>query len=142
MSAPAFLVSIIYIYIHIYIYNYLKRSLNSYPDDMHCAFCFVSALWVGRGACLCVCAANKIGAEGMIPLSEALKLNVTLTSVNLGCECALWFRSLFFFRGYDHEIHPGLKQITQKKSITFCKLFGRTSRLDCVAKTLLRDPVM
>ena len=91
---------------------------------------------------MCVCAGNNIGAEGMIPLSEALKLNVTLTSVYLGGECALWFRSLFFSLGYDIEINPGLNQIPIKKSITFRKLFGRTSRLDCVAKTLLRDPVM
>ena len=65
--------------------------------------------------CLCVCADNNIGAEGMIPLSEALKLNITLTSVYLAGECALWFRSLFFFLGYDLEIHPGLNQIIIKK---------------------------
>ena len=112
---PCFFVSNMYMYIYIYIYDYLKRSLNSCPDDMHCAY---FSFWLSGsegGHVLLVCAGNDIGAEGMIPLSEALKLNGTLTSVDLEGECALWFRSLFFFQGYDLEIHPGLNQITIKK---------------------------
>ena len=118
MSAAAFLSQILYIYIYIYIYIYMIISnAHSIHIRMICIvlFFFVLAFWVGRGACLCVCADNNISDEGMIPLSEALKLNGTLTSVNLRGECALWFRSLFFFLGYDLEIHPGLKQITIKK---------------------------
>jgi hypothetical protein len=38
--------------------------------------------------CICICiSGNYIGGAGAASIAEALKLNTTITSVDLGCEC-------------------------------------------------------
>ena len=39
------------------------------------------------GRCRSCVSANDIGGAGAASIAEALKLNTTITSVDLGCEC-------------------------------------------------------